>query len=218
MGSSTYLYIKPLSLHNLCHTLYSRTCLERPPHWLQKCGLSRQVVSGDRFSYIEMWVLPNICGLSRQVVSLGSGLPRQISLYTWIYGTACTFMGKHNKIWISHWKINSNCIHTYTWCIRTWTKLWLAGVYSILWYKCTCMPVSCFATQNKCPLHMIQQKHCLQSHLLESCRLLLILNSGWCYKWKAAVLQIQTIVCIIHSISSMLLPHLAERHLNTFEV
>ncbi len=33
---------------------YSRTCLERPPHLTQKCGLSRQVVSGDRFSYIEM--------------------------------------------------------------------------------------------------------------------------------------------------------------------
>ncbi len=28
--------------------------LERPPHWPQKCRLSRQVVSGDRFSYIEI--------------------------------------------------------------------------------------------------------------------------------------------------------------------
>ncbi len=27
---------------------YSRTCLERPPHWPKICGLSRQVVSGDR--------------------------------------------------------------------------------------------------------------------------------------------------------------------------
>ncbi len=33
---------------------YSRTSLERPLHWPQKCGLSRQVVSGDRFSYIEV--------------------------------------------------------------------------------------------------------------------------------------------------------------------
>ncbi len=29
-------------------------CLERPPHWPQKCSLSRQVVSSDRFSYIEI--------------------------------------------------------------------------------------------------------------------------------------------------------------------
>ena len=33
---------------------YSRTCFERPPHWPQKCGLSRQVVSCERFSYIEI--------------------------------------------------------------------------------------------------------------------------------------------------------------------
>ncbi len=32
--------------------MYSTTCLERPPHRPQKCGLSQQVVSGDRFSYI----------------------------------------------------------------------------------------------------------------------------------------------------------------------
>ncbi len=41
----------------------------------------RQVVSGDRFSYIAMWVLlPKLCGVSGQVVSHGSGLPRQFSL------------------------------------------------------------------------------------------------------------------------------------------
>ncbi len=46
------------------------------------CGLSRQVVSGDRFSCIEMLVLlPKMRGLSRQVVSHGSGLSRQVSLY-----------------------------------------------------------------------------------------------------------------------------------------
>ena len=33
---------------------YSKTCLERPPRGTQKYALSRQVVSGDRFSYIEM--------------------------------------------------------------------------------------------------------------------------------------------------------------------
>ncbi len=38
----------------LLSVLYSRTCLERPPHWPQICGPSRQVVSGDRFSYIEI--------------------------------------------------------------------------------------------------------------------------------------------------------------------
>ncbi len=37
--------------------LYSRTCLQRAPYWPQKCGLSRQVVSGDRFSYTEMYFL-----------------------------------------------------------------------------------------------------------------------------------------------------------------
>ncbi len=64
---------------------YSRTCLERLPHWPQKYGLSRQVVSGDRFSYIEMKVLlPKVPGLSRQVVSHGSGLSRQLSLYIFI--------------------------------------------------------------------------------------------------------------------------------------
>ncbi len=33
---------------------YSRTCLERPSNWQQKCSLSWQVVSGDRLGYIEM--------------------------------------------------------------------------------------------------------------------------------------------------------------------
>ncbi len=36
------------------YLVYSGTCLERPPHWPQKCGLSSQVVSGDRFSCTEM--------------------------------------------------------------------------------------------------------------------------------------------------------------------
>ncbi len=42
------------TVHSLLPFVYSRTYLERPPHWPQKCGLSRQVVSGDRFNYIEM--------------------------------------------------------------------------------------------------------------------------------------------------------------------
>ncbi len=33
---------------------YSETIPERPPHWAYKCGLSRQVVFGDMFNYIEM--------------------------------------------------------------------------------------------------------------------------------------------------------------------
>ncbi len=33
---------------------YSRIYLEKPPHWPQKCGLSTQVVSGDRCSCTEM--------------------------------------------------------------------------------------------------------------------------------------------------------------------
>ncbi len=32
----------------------SRTFLEAPPHWPQKCGLSKQVLSDDMFSYKEM--------------------------------------------------------------------------------------------------------------------------------------------------------------------
>ncbi len=61
---------------------YSRTCLERPPHWPQKCGLSRQVVFGDRFSYIEMQIiLPKMHGPSIQVISHVSGLSRQASVY-----------------------------------------------------------------------------------------------------------------------------------------
>ena len=48
----------------------------------QKYVVSWQVVSGDRFSYIEMLVLlPKMCCLSRQVVSHGSGRSRQVSLY-----------------------------------------------------------------------------------------------------------------------------------------
>ncbi len=41
-------------------------------HWPQKCGLSRQVISGDRFICIEIWILPpnvwsfKTCGLSWQ--------------------------------------------------------------------------------------------------------------------------------------------------------
>ncbi len=38
--------------HSIHSTRYSRTCLERPPHWPQKCGLSRQVVSRDTGSDI----------------------------------------------------------------------------------------------------------------------------------------------------------------------
>ena len=40
--------------HHCTSSSYSGTCLERPPNWPQKCGLSKQVVYGDRFSYIEM--------------------------------------------------------------------------------------------------------------------------------------------------------------------
>ncbi len=66
----------------ILHSLYySRPCLERPPHWPHKCGLSRQVIFGDRFNYIDMPdLLPVIAGLSRQPVSHGSGLSRQVSL------------------------------------------------------------------------------------------------------------------------------------------
>ncbi len=57
---------------------YSRTCLERPPLWPQKCGLSSQVVSDDRFSCIDMLVLlPKLGGLSKT-----SGLSWQWSLKT----------------------------------------------------------------------------------------------------------------------------------------
>ncbi len=64
--------------------LVRRTCLERPPHWLQKCGLSRQVVSGDRLSYLKYRSFCQKCVVfqqSRQMVSRGSGLSRQVSLY-----------------------------------------------------------------------------------------------------------------------------------------
>ncbi len=35
-------------------TVYLVACLERPPPGPYKCGLSRQVVFGDRFNYIEI--------------------------------------------------------------------------------------------------------------------------------------------------------------------
>ena len=64
--------------------LYSKTCLERPPHWAYKCGRSRQsvVFGGLRFNYIKIYdPLPGISGPSRQVFFKGSGLLRQVSLY-----------------------------------------------------------------------------------------------------------------------------------------
>ncbi len=62
---------------------YIQNCLERPLPWPYKRGLSRQVVFGDRFNYIELQdLLPGIAGLSRQLVSHGSGLSRQVSQYT----------------------------------------------------------------------------------------------------------------------------------------
>ncbi len=40
--------------------------LNRSPHWPYKCGLSRQVVFGDKLNYIEMWdLLPGISGLGK---------------------------------------------------------------------------------------------------------------------------------------------------------
>ncbi len=60
--------------------MYSRTYLERTPHWPQRYGLLIQVISGDRVSYIELWVLPNMGGLSRQVFSHGSGLKKGVTV------------------------------------------------------------------------------------------------------------------------------------------
>ncbi len=84
VNSYTAYIITDMYIWYVCQYLcYSKTYLERPPYWPQKCGLSRQVVSGDRFSYIEMYIfLPKMHGLSRQVVSDGSGgILRQVSLY-----------------------------------------------------------------------------------------------------------------------------------------
>ncbi len=57
----------------LTHVIFTvEPVLKDHPISHKKCGLSWQVVSGDRFSnmYIEMLVLlPEMCGLSRQVVS-----------------------------------------------------------------------------------------------------------------------------------------------------
>ncbi len=33
---------------------YNRTCLDRPYNRTYKCGLARQVISGDRFTYIKI--------------------------------------------------------------------------------------------------------------------------------------------------------------------
>ncbi len=57
--------------------IYRRTCLKRPLYWPQKCGLSKQVVSGDRFSYIEMQVLTKM-----HVKSVKTGGPSRQSLKT----------------------------------------------------------------------------------------------------------------------------------------
>ena len=51
--SCFWLFPSIYNTHKLL-VICNRTFLERPPHWPQKCGLSRQLVSGDRFSYIEI--------------------------------------------------------------------------------------------------------------------------------------------------------------------
>ncbi len=40
------------------------------------------MVSGDRFSSTEMYVLPKMCGLSKQVVFHGSGLKRGCTVHS----------------------------------------------------------------------------------------------------------------------------------------
>lgn len=40
--------------HRTSEIIYSGTCVDRSPHWPLKSGLSRQVVIGYRFSFIEM--------------------------------------------------------------------------------------------------------------------------------------------------------------------
>ncbi len=78
--------------HTTCNIIYRlfvypntvEPVLKERPSWTWKCGLSRQVVFGDRFKCIEWWnLLPEICGLSRQVVSYDSGLSREVLLYAY---------------------------------------------------------------------------------------------------------------------------------------
>ena len=55
-------------LHLHVTVTVSEPCLERLPLLSDKCGLSRQVVSGDRFNCIELQaIVAENCGLSRQV-------------------------------------------------------------------------------------------------------------------------------------------------------
>ena len=63
---------------------HSRTCLEIPPHRQQKCDLSRQVVSGDRLSYIECRSFCRKCVVCWEKWSLDhvNCLSRQVSLYS----------------------------------------------------------------------------------------------------------------------------------------
>ncbi len=77
----TWHIISP-GITNFTNTVVEPVLKDHVPHWAQKYGLSRQVVSGDRFSYIEIYVLlPKICGLLRQLVSHDTSLSRQVSLY-----------------------------------------------------------------------------------------------------------------------------------------
>ncbi len=58
-----YLALECRPYNPMCYDLHGykgHKCATAEPllkdhHWPQKCGLSRQVVSGDRFSYIEMY-------------------------------------------------------------------------------------------------------------------------------------------------------------------
>ena len=80
--STTVLY--PFVQENY---MYSRTISWKTSTPLDiKMSFSRQVVFGDRVNHTEMLeLLPGISGISRQVISHGSGLSRQVSLYTVSY-------------------------------------------------------------------------------------------------------------------------------------
>ncbi len=115
-------------------TIYSRTCLERPPHGPYKFGLSRQVVFGDRFSYTEIYE-PS----ARNIWALKTGgLSWQWSQYrfhcrmtphSWYYmARAIPFIPYHGKILILPYLCNYGIctqpcpFHLHTICLNKWMQ------------------------------------------------------------------------------------------------
>ncbi len=69
--------------------------------------VSREVVFGDRFNYIECWTFCQKYLASRQVVSQCSGLSRYVSLYVCYRSCYCYIISHRTSHWLNAPTANS---------------------------------------------------------------------------------------------------------------